>query len=245
MPRFVHIVLTAADLRLLRAIHELPGVAYHATIRDHLRSASGLRQKLRVLDECALVCGQWGDDPTGRARRWYYDLTDLGRDYLRISTLHERQRQISPSEKFGNGPCDNHREDILAQKIGGLTGLTEQDLVNMPRPRKRGDRPVELDTTPVHVRAEALHAIWWRGRQWAVTEYGIEALDGTYSFEAKRLTEDIEDWGWPAHMAEKDWVDTEELATAWLVALAIHGAHAPPAQIRKALRRTLVHPAAP
>jgi hypothetical protein len=70
---------------------------------------------------------------------------------------------------------------------------------------------------------EALHPMLWRGRQWAVTEYGIECLGGTYCIEAKRLVEDIQDWGWPAHMAEKDWVDRDEFATAWLVALALHG----------------------
>jgi hypothetical protein len=80
---------------------------------------------------------------------------------------------------------------------------------------------------------EPLHSIWWRGRQWAVTEYGIEALDGTYSFEAKRLTEDIATWGRPAHMAEKDWVDIEDFSTAWLVALALHR------RVGRAIRKAL------
>jgi hypothetical protein len=38
---------------------------------------------------------------------------------------------------------------------------------------------VEMDTTSVACRGEALREIWWRGRQWAVTSYGIECLDGT------------------------------------------------------------------
>jgi hypothetical protein len=49
--------------------------------------------------------------------------------------------------------------------------------------------------------------VWWHGRQWAVTEYGIERLDGTYVIDAKRLTENIETYGWPGHMRGKDWVD--------------------------------------
>ena len=49
--------------------------------------------------------------------------------------------------------------------------------------------------------------MWWHGRQWAVTEYGIERLDGTYVIEAKWLTENIETYGWPGHMRGKDWVD--------------------------------------
>lgn len=56
-------------------------------------------------------------------------------------------------------------------------------------PPMRGARPVEMDTTPVACLGEELDEIWWRGRQWAVTSFGVECLDGTYAFEAKRLAE--------------------------------------------------------
>jgi hypothetical protein len=88
----------------------------------------------------------------------------------------------------------------------------------------QGDDPIQWDNTPVTLRSEALHSMWWRGRQWAVTAYGIEALDGTYTIEARRLTDDLASHGWTSHMAEKTWVDIPDFMTAWLVALALHGA---------------------
>lgn len=39
-------------------------------------------------------------------------------------------------------------------------------------------------TLDVENQAENLDEIWWQGRQWAVTAYGIEARDGTYHIEA-------------------------------------------------------------
>lgn len=45
-------------------------------------------------------------------------------------------------------------------------------------------------TAVIRVRGEALHPVLWRGKQWAVTEYGVEALDGTYAIEKARLGED-------------------------------------------------------
>jgi hypothetical protein len=93
-----------------------------------------------------------------------------------------------------------------------------------PRP-ERGVRRIELDSTPVRVRGDKLDEVWWRGRQWAVTEYGIERLDGGYTIEAADLV-----WGfnnypwyqWPAHMSGKRWVDIDEFTTAWMVAVLMH-----------------------
>ena len=39
--------------------------------------------------------------------------------------------------------------------------------------------------------------------------------------EARRLAEDLPNHSWPEHMGEKSWVNPEEFATAWLVALAL------------------------
>jgi hypothetical protein len=78
------------------------------------------------------------------------------------------------------------------------------------------------DATPVINRGEDLNEIWWQGRQWAVTAYGIERRDGTYGIEAGRLFEDEQYGGWPAHMAHKVWVDIEDFCTAWLLAIAMH-----------------------
>jgi hypothetical protein len=90
-----------------------------------------------------------------------------------------------------------------------------------PRPR-RTIRQIAIAEDKVKVRGQALSAIWWRGRQWAVTAYGIECLDGTYVIERERLLE-LPHGSWPEHMAGKIWVDIDEFATAWLIALLLHG----------------------
>ena len=48
--------------------------------------------------------------------------------------------------------------------------------------------------------------IYWRGWQWAITAFGVEALDGTYPIKKQRLWEN-EGQTWEDHMAEKEWVD--------------------------------------
>ena len=69
-----------------------------------------------------------------------------------------------------------------------------------------------------------LHEVWWQGRQWAVTAYGIEARDGSYPIEAKRIGEkrgkSMSDW--VPHMAEKDWVDLPDFVTSLMVASILH-----------------------
>ena len=91
------------------------------------------------------------------------------------------------------------------------------------RPEKhRGAAPIALDDTVVPILGEEPLEIWWRGRQWAVTAYGIEALDGRYPIDARRLVEK-QGHSWPEHMADKDWVDVDEFATSWMVALVLHG----------------------
>jgi hypothetical protein len=78
----------------------------------------------------------------------------------------------------------------------------------------RGDTPILMDDTPVTVSVwgEALNPIWWRGRQWAVTDYGIECLDGTYVIEANRLHHpgSPTNHNWPEQLCDKDWVDVDD-----------------------------------
>jgi hypothetical protein len=55
----------------------------------------------------------------------------------------------------------------------------------------------QLDVPPqyeagnhVHCRGEGLsQPIYWQGRQWAVTPFGIECRDGTYAIEKERIWE--------------------------------------------------------
>jgi hypothetical protein len=119
-----------------------------------------------------------------------------------------------------------------------LRVLAQTNLMEMPPRTRQRRHVVAIDTTPVACRGEALHEIWWRGRQWAVTSYGVECLDGTYSFETKRLADGLHgsgpvDASWCVQMAEKGWVNVDDFATAWLVALSLHGVRVPPRKVRR------------
>ena len=112
------------------------------------------------------------------------------------------------------------------------------DLQMRRRPPKRRDAPIRYVDHCVTVCGEALDATWWTGRQWAVTAYGIEALDGTYAIERKRLFENLSVHSWLEQMSDKAWVDTDDFATAWLVAIALHGERGE--ALRTAIRRSPV-----
>lgn len=73
------------------------------------------------------------------------------------------------------------------------------------------------------IRGEALHKpIYYEGRQWAVTAYGLECRDGTYAIAADRLWEEEAEYGWVLHMAEKNWVDVEDFIVALCLARVKH-----------------------
>ena len=112
-----------------------------------------------------------------------------------------------------------------------MTGIRPQ-----PARETRGDAPIEYDNTPVRVCGEALHPVWWRGRQWAVTTYGLERLDGLYACSADSLLDNVQTYGLPRHMSGKGWVDQDDFDTAWLVAIALHSNPA----VRESIKRALV-----
>jgi hypothetical protein len=89
------------------------------------------------------------------------------------------------------------------------------DLNNIP-PRRRLKLPIIHSDNAVTVTGEALHPILWQGRQWAVTHYGVECRDGTYVIEKDDLRKGSDDGrpSWEDHMAEKNWVDLADFATA-------------------------------
>lgn len=117
--------------------------------------------------------------------------------------------------------------------------LTISDIENIPRRAQRGSEPIAIDRTEVRRLGEELHPVLWRGRQWAVTEYGIEALSGRYAIDKARIAEDVDTRGWPLHMGHKAWVDVDEFCTAWLVAIALFNVRVPGGAkaIRAALER--------
>jgi hypothetical protein len=68
--------------------------------------------------------------------------------------------------------------------------------------------------------------IYWEGRQWAVTRYGIERLDGTYPIDKNQvfkagLTPGAPMHGLVAHMAQKQGVDVADFACALEYAMNI------------------------
>jgi hypothetical protein len=70
----------------------------------------------------------------------------------------------------------------------------------------------------------------FKNRQWAVTDYGVETIEGQpseYHFEAKRLLETgkadrDEFYTWPVQLAEKTWVDIEAFSEVFIKAIDIH-----------------------
>ena len=118
--------------------------------------------------------------------------------------------------------------------------LTIEDLEAIPVPKLK--YPIVIDDTPVKVCGDAPQKIWWQGKQWAVTEYGIECRDGTYAIPAKKLTYDLDsgsNHGWVEQMRSKDWVDMDDFRTAYFVALSMHGYNVSEEQ-RKKLQRHFI-----
>ena len=68
--------------------------------------------------------------------------------------------------------------------------------------------------------AQRLHPIIHRGVQWAVTTYGVEALNGTYAIPKDRLTEP----DWEEHMHRKTWVNKADFSTVLALARAKYSA---------------------
>lgn len=77
--------------------------------------------------------------------------------------------------------------------------------------------PQVMTRVKLSVCGEKLGKVLWQGRQWAVTDYGLECRDGTYHVHAKQLmrhyggTPRAAFNGWYQHIAEKSWVDAQDL----------------------------------
>jgi len=76
----------------------------------------------------------------------------------------------------------------------------------------------------VRVRGEPLHPILWQGKQWAVTDYGLECRDGTYHVAANafwyscnltgEITADQVFVSWWKHLSGKNWCDKDDVDNA-------------------------------
>jgi hypothetical protein len=81
------------------------------------------------------------------------------------------------------------------------------------------DPPAYTSKNDVKCLGEALSKpVYWTGRQWAVTKYGVQARDGKYSIAGGRLWEEEDQYGWIRHMDEKGWVDMGDFAEALRIA---------------------------
>jgi hypothetical protein len=69
--------------------------------------------------------------------------------------------------------------------------------------------------------------VYWTGKQWAVTAYGVECRNGLYCIERHRLWENEYRHGWLLHMAPKPWVDIADFAEALRLARKHHAPYLP------------------
>ena len=69
---------------------------------------------------------------------------------------------------------------------------------------------------------------YYRGSQWAVTDYGIEQIsdhEGNtpyYHIGIDQLDQAMGEDGWVGHMSEKNWVDIPDFRRAYDIARKIH-----------------------
>ena len=78
--------------------------------------------------------------------------------------------------------------------------------------------------------------IIWQGRQWVVTDNGMDTRNGTYSIAVNQLP--IES-GWTLldQLGGKGWVDMADFATAFFVACTVHRVRLKKADVAKLLER--------
>ena len=68
--------------------------------------------------------------------------------------------------------------------------------------------------------------VYWQGKQWKVTDSGLESENVDYTILKESLgelgTHDEETADWLFHMPQKTWVDYPEFVEAYFMALEIH-----------------------
>ena len=74
------------------------------------------------------------------------------------------------------------------------------------------------------------HPVYWQGRQWAVTGFGIETVDEPYHYfwEKERLGSLQNDglcFQFPMHILEKTWLDVQDMLAAWDQVMIYHAKH--------------------
>jgi hypothetical protein len=85
--------------------------------------------------------------------------------------------------------------------------------------------------------------VLWRGRQWCVTDYGLETRGRPYLYSLSvaqlggiRQTKRGEVLDVAVHLMEKTWLDVDDFLTALLVALSLHGVTTSAELVRRSLK---------
>jgi hypothetical protein len=88
--------------------------------------------------------------------------------------------------------------------------------------------------------------VWWRGRQWCVTQYGLETRGRPYLYSLSvqqiaevRSTQDGIVANTVIHLMEKNWLDVDDLFTAWLVSISLHGLNVAFVDVQRTFRHAL------
>lgn len=96
--------------------------------------------------------------------------------------------------------------------------MKEIDISNLSQANK--DRLAEVDASV---------PVYYVGKQWAVTRYGIEQIRDDadpirpyYHIQANALGQPMGEGGWPGHMANKTWVDVVDFIRAFEIAKEVH-----------------------
>ena len=61
---------------------------------------------------------------------------------------------------------------------------------------------------------EVAEPVYWRGLQWAVTSFGVEALNGKYRIRASDVWQDETGGDWLTHMRHQYWVNQNDFRQA-------------------------------
>lgn len=91
------------------------------------------------------------------------------------------------------------------------------------------ERDPSVDWAQMEEELNAERTILWRGKQWCVTEHGLETIAWPYHYDIDRraLTGLHEGVGGPysavlEQLGDKSWIDLEDLIAAFQVALETH-----------------------
>ena len=91
---------------------------------------------------------------------------------------------------------------------------SDEEIERLVQHARQVEAPPNYEMTDVvEVRGEHLHEpIFWTGRQWAVTEFGLESRTGIYSIPKRRLWYEEDEWGWVRQISNRPWVDMADFA---------------------------------